>query len=97
MRTSGYRFRLIVLHLTSDDAAVARVADRVREGGHHVPEHVVRRRYERGLRNLFSLYLPLADEWAVYDNSSQQPLPITTNINIAQPEKWTHLRTQYGR
>jgi predicted ABC-type ATPase len=41
----------------------------VRPGGHAVPEQTVRRRYERGLRNLFGLYMPLADTWQLFDNS----------------------------
>ena len=48
--------------------AVARVADRVRRGGHHVPDGVVRRRFVAGLRNLFSVYMPAVDAWNVYDN-----------------------------
>lgn len=96
MRADGYLFRLVFLHLPSADAAVARVAGRVREGGHGVPEEVVRRRYQRGLRNLFTLYLPIADEWAVYD-SSGLPLLIASSTTIAQPEAWTRLQTQYSQ
>ncbi len=52
------------------DLAVNRVAARVRRGGHDVPEGTIRRRYERGLRNFFRLYLPLADSWQMFDNSN---------------------------
>jgi len=52
--------------------AVERVAQRVQEGGHHVAEEVVRRRYQKGLRNFFSLYQPLATEWRVYDTAHGQ-------------------------
>lgn len=53
---------------------MARVADRVRLGGHDVPETVVRRRYSAGLRSFFELYQPLADMWRCYDNSrSSEP------------------------
>ncbi len=65
----GYRFHLLFLWLPSPDFAVARVADRVRRGGHGVPEAVVRRRYEAGLRNFFMLYQSLATSWRMYDNS----------------------------
>jgi predicted ABC-type ATPase len=65
----GYRFHLLFLWLPSADMAVARVAERVRMGGHHVDEETVRRRYNRGLRNFFELYRPLAVTWRVYDNS----------------------------
>ena len=66
----GYRFHLVFLWLPSADFAVARVADRVRMGGHSVPRDVVRRRYDAGLRNFFALYRPLASTWRMYDNAS---------------------------
>lgn len=69
LQASGYRTHLIFLSLPSADLAVARVADRVRRGGHHVPNAVVRRRFVAGLRNLFSVYMPAVDAWNVYDNA----------------------------
>lgn len=62
-------FHLSWLWLPSAEMAVARVRERVRMGGHDVPPEVVRRRYRRGLHNLFDLYLPIADDWRFYDNS----------------------------
>ena len=67
--TSGYRVHLIFLWLSSADLAVERVAQRVRLGGHSVPEETIRRRYDVGLRNFFHLYRPLATTWRFYDNS----------------------------
>ena len=66
---NGYDFHLAYLWLPSADLAVARVADRVRMGGHHVPEETIRRRYRAGRRNFFRLYMPLATIWRMYDNS----------------------------
>ncbi|MSO93220.1 MAG: Zeta toxin family protein, partial [Rhodospirillales bacterium] len=60
-RDAGYRLALVFLWLPSAEAAVARVARRVREGGHDVPRAVVVRRYVAGLRNMRRLYLPLMD------------------------------------
>ncbi|MFL6947225.1 MAG: AAA family ATPase [Xanthobacteraceae bacterium] len=68
-RTRGYRLTLIFLWLPSTDAALARVARRVAQGGHPVADDVVRRRYRAGLRNMRRHYLPLADIGLVYDNS----------------------------
>ena len=65
----GYELHLVFLWLPSADAAVARVAERVRLGGHDVPEATVRRRYLAGVRNFFALYQPLATSWQVIDNS----------------------------
>ena len=55
--------------MRSPDLAVERVRERVRIGGHDVAAAIIERRYQKGLHNLFTLYLPLADSWAVYDNS----------------------------
>ncbi|MBY0522363.1 MAG: zeta toxin [Gemmataceae bacterium] len=69
LRRSGYFFYLIYLSLPSAELAIARVRDRVRKGGHHVPDETVRRRFQGGLRNFFTLYRPIADEWCFYDSS----------------------------
>lgn len=68
-RDQGYIVRLAYVWVRSPDLSVARVAQRVRTGGHHVPEAIIRQRYERSVRNFFSLYRPLVHEWQVYDNS----------------------------
>jgi predicted ABC-type ATPase len=72
LRTAGYKVHIVFLWLPSPDEAVARVAERVRAGGHDVPELTIRRRYAAGLNNLVRLYLPLADVWQVVDNSAMQ-------------------------
>jgi predicted ABC-type ATPase len=66
---TGYQVHLVFLWLPSAAAAVARVAERVRLGGHDVPEATIRRRYRAGLENFFRLYRPLATTWQVIDNS----------------------------
>lgn len=69
LKRGGYQVHVLFLWLESADLAVDRVSARVRVGGHDVPEDTVRRRYERGLRNFFRLYLPLVDSWQMFDNS----------------------------
>jgi len=66
---SGYNFHVIYLWLPSPEHAIGRVADRVRRGGHHVPDEVVRRRYHAGLRNFLRLYRTMAATWRLYDNA----------------------------
>ena len=66
---SGYTFHLLFLWLPSPEFAIARVGERVRMGGHDIPEETIRRRYREGLRNFFELYRPLASSWFFYDNS----------------------------
>ena len=69
----GYHIKLIFLSLATVDMAVARVSARVAQGGHGVPEAVIRRRFEAGLRNFDRVYKPLVNTWVHYDNSG--PLP----------------------
>jgi predicted ABC-type ATPase len=69
-RADGYRVQLVYVWLNNADLCIERVKARVQSGGHFVEDEIVRRRYERSLRNLFTLYRALADEWEVYDNSS---------------------------
>jgi predicted ABC-type ATPase len=64
---------LIFLQLNSADEAVARVAQRVKQGGHDIPEAVIRRRFAAGLENFTLHYAPAVDDWALYDNSAEQP------------------------
>ena len=59
LRRSGYRVILFFLWLPSAEMAVARVANRVRQGGHNIPEATIRRRFEAGLRNFFRMYAPV--------------------------------------
>jgi len=71
-KASGYRIEIVFLRLASVRLALSRIADRVKQGGHHVPAVDVRRRFHRGWRNFETTYRPLADAWAVYDNSAKQ-------------------------
>jgi predicted ABC-type ATPase len=73
-RGAGYRVTLWFLSLPSPEAAIARVAHRVQQGGHAIPEDVVRRRFDAGRRNFDALYKSLVDDWVMYDNSG--PIPI---------------------
>jgi len=73
MKNDGYRILLFFLWLPSADLAVARVKNRVRQGGHNVPEPVIHRRFESGIRNLFQLYRPQLNAWWLYDASRLPP------------------------
>jgi hypothetical protein len=72
-KQAGYRIEMVYLRLRSTQLAVQRIAVRVRQGGHHVPRVDVVRRFSRGWVNFQRLYRPLADSWAVYDNSGRAP------------------------
>ena len=69
MQRTGYLLHLVFFWLPSAEMAVERVARRVASGGRFVPKHIVRRSYERGLQNLFSDYLGIADSWHLLNNA----------------------------
>jgi predicted ABC-type ATPase len=71
-KAKGYEISLTFLWLSKPEEAVKRVAQRVKQGGHHVPENSVVRRYYSGIKNLVLYYLPLADEAFILDNSSEE-------------------------
>jgi predicted ABC-type ATPase len=80
LMANGDESHLVYVWLSSPEAAIDRVAARVRLGGHHVPSDVIQRRYQRGLRNFFTLYQPLVDSWRVYDNSGRQPVLVAQRL-----------------
>lgn len=97
LRSEGYLFRLIYVWSASAEFSVERVAERVRVGGHDIPENVIRRRYRASLRNLFELYLPLADLWDVHDNTGQEgPRLIAERLQTGEvvhdPTLWDFIR-----
>ncbi|SKA77590.1 Predicted ABC-type ATPase [Prosthecobacter debontii] len=72
----GYRFVLHYLTIGSYQQAIERVRLRVGLGGHHVPDADVERRFQRSLRHFVEDYLPLADEWHLWDNTSPPSVEI---------------------
>lgn len=80
-RAAGYEVKLYFLSLRNADAAVARVAARVRQGGHDVAEDVVRRRFEVGMRNFLNTYRTLVSNWQWLDNSDTPPRLIEEGTN----------------
>lgn len=76
LKKAGYRIQLYFLWLPDVNLAIQRVRDRVRRGGHSIPEDDIRRRYGRGLKNLFLKYRPLLDQWVIFDNSGEKSLMV---------------------
>jgi predicted ABC-type ATPase len=87
LKASGYAFHLLFLWLSSADAAVARVRERVSSGGHAVPEETVRRRFVSGLANFFHVYRPLATTWRIYDNSTRGGPSLVVEGNEGHPPR----------
>ena len=78
---AGYRVEMVFLWLPSVDLAIARVAARVRQGGHDVAEAVIRRRYQAGWSNFEKRYKTLVNAWTLYDNSGEAPAIIGEGEN----------------
>jgi predicted ABC-type ATPase len=74
LRSDGYQVRLVFFWLPSVELAIQRVSDRVRRGGHDIPEDTIRRRYRAGLANFFDIYQELAETWQLMENGADTPL-----------------------
>lgn len=80
-RSEGFRIKLVFLSLTSPEEAIARVAMRVRQGGHNVARDVIRRRFASGMRNFLGIYRHRVDYWQWFDNSGAAPRMIEEGSN----------------
>ena len=80
-RGEGYTVKLIFLKLSSVEEALARVAMRVRQGGHDVPEDIVRRRFDAGWRHFEEIYRRRVDYWQCFDNSGSIPVLLSEGTN----------------
>lgn len=91
LKNRGYALHLFFLWIPSPELAIARIKDRVAEGGHHVPAEDVRRRFARGVNNFFNMYKPLLDSWMLFDNSKAKPVLIAKKRNGHQEVFNDHL------
>jgi predicted ABC-type ATPase len=97
---NGFYVTLLFFWLSSQNLAVRRVETRVKEGGHHIPEHIIRRRYEKGLKNFFTIFKNLVDDWMFIDNSGE-PFQIIAegskrNEEIGNKKIWNTLINKYS-
>ncbi len=69
----GYSVTLLYFWLDSPSLAIQRVKKRVENGEHNIPSDVIERRYHRGLKNLFNIYIPICDRWLIFDNMDLIP------------------------
>ena len=92
-----YEITLIFLWLNSVELAIERVSVRVKEGGHGIPTNTIIRRHEAGIKNLFQIYLPIVDNFLIFDSTESIPIPIASkllnqSINIIDASKWQLLK-----
>lgn len=84
MKQEGYSIQLYYLWIPTVALTLRRIAERVKRGGHDIPDAVARRRYRKGLINLFRHYMPLADYCAIFDNSSAVPVLVYERDAVAE-------------
>jgi predicted ABC-type ATPase len=99
-KKKGYNVILLFFWLQQIDLAIERVRERVKEGGHNIPEDVIRRRYHKGINNLFNLYLPIVDTVLIFDNSEGKHELIAEKIEgnqltLLNQEKFIRLKRYY--
>lgn len=78
----GYKVHLLFFWLESPEVASSRVEKRVAEGGHGIPTETIHRRYYSGLRNLFEIFVPIVDYWALFDNNLRTEMIADSNSII---------------
>ena len=95
-KADQWRISLYYFWLPSPELSIARVARRVSQGGHHIPSEVIYRRFKTGLSNLRHLYLPLADNAEIYDNSDRERILIAEKREgmafvVHEAERWARI------
>ncbi len=98
--TKGYHVSILFFWLRDVELAKERVKTRVIEGGHNIEEEVIERRYERGIINLFGLFLPLIEEAMIFDNSEGRSILIAEKVKgedltIIDETRFTQLKEYY--
>ncbi|NDP26843.1 MAG: zeta toxin [Flavobacterium sp.] len=96
-KKKGFKVKLLFFWLPTIELAINRVAIRVSEGGHNIPNEIIARRYLRGIENLFKIYIPLCDEWMVFDNSETDAEKIaqgvtTVSMEVLDEKKWNFFK-----
>ena len=97
LKAQGYQVAIYYFALANVSLAVRRVKLRVAMGGHDVPEDTIRRRFSRSLHNFKTLYMPLTDQWAVFDNTVAAKATLVAtqegdNLQIKEPKSWRKLQ-----
>ena len=100
-KDEGYETTVLFFYLNSPNLAIRRVMTRVAEGGHNIPEDVIRRRYNNRLINFFKLYKSIVDNWMFVDNS-KKPFKLIAKmssgkISISETNLWNELSENYDK
>ncbi len=83
-KQAGFAVVILFLFLDREETCVARVAERVRKGGHHVPEHDIRRRFGRSAVNFWQTYRLLCEEWCLLYNTGAETRDVAVGFGSHQ-------------
>jgi predicted ABC-type ATPase len=101
LKAKGYKVHVFFLWVKTVNLALSRVKERVSRGGHGVPEAVIRRRFDRSMRNFLRHYRRLVDDWTLFDNSGATPAVVALEkdkrVRIMNKSLYSALVEQYGR
>lgn len=93
-KTMGYTVQLLFFWLESPAVACQRVEKRVAEGGHNIPIETIHKRYHLGMKNLFKIFIPIVDYWALYDNNLNTKL-IADSEGIVEEDLFNEIQKNY--
>jgi predicted ABC-type ATPase len=100
LKNWGYAVYFFYFWVSSIELTLERVRERVLRGGHDVPEAVIRRRFDRSIRNFLVNYRLSADSWALFNNSGQRPTIVATEtdekLSIVRVQEYNELVARYG-
>jgi predicted ABC-type ATPase len=101
LKGRGYNVHVFYLWVPTTSLTLERIRGRVLAGGHDVPEALVRRRFDRSIRNFFMRYRSLGESWMLFDNSGEEPEVIAFqkqgSSRIMMPELYDSLISRYGK
>lgn len=99
-KAKGYAVTLLFFWLQTIELAKERVKIRVSEGGHNIASDVIERRYVKGIKNLFDIYLPIVDGAMIFDNSKDNSILLAhktenSQLKIFERLKFNGLKNYY--
>lgn len=98
-KKNAYTVTLLFFWLNNVELAKERVKTRVKEGGHNIPNEVIERRYVKGIKNLFNIYMDIVNGALIFDNSYGKheliAQKIESEVIILNSEKYNRLVKSY--
>jgi predicted ABC-type ATPase len=101
-KDKGYHVTMLFFWLESSELAKERVKTRVAEGGHNIKSEIIERRFKKGIKNLFDIYLPLIDGALIFDNSEGKHILVAEKkidglLSVFNKAKFNLMKTYYDK